>query len=226
MGSGNSQYPLTYEYLFGEPLRTGLVPVPPVEDRFHERVAAGHHIADDPQVGHEAQLVRAVAFDQFDAERGELIAHRRIDVGVAAGDPESGLLRDRRDSAHEGAADAENVEMHCERSRTTEAGDCTRGLRYHRAANSRPRLTDPKHRFNGKSLMGRNNARQNGMRAQIAAAAARIMAEEGVEDFALAKRKAARRLGATDTEAPPSNGEIEAELRAYPALYQADEHPR
>jgi len=115
--------------------------------------------------------------------------------------------------------------MHCERSRTTEAIDCTRALRYHRAANSLVRFTDPTPRINGKSLMGRNSARQNGMRARIAAAAARIMAEEGVDDFALAKRKAARRLGATDTEALPANGEIEAELRAYRTLYQADEHP-
>jgi hypothetical protein len=60
---------------------------------------------------------------------------------------------------------------------------------------------------------------------RIAAAAARIMAEEGVDDFALAKRKAARRLGAADTEALPANEEIEAELRDYLALYQADEHP-
>ena len=63
------------------------------------------------------------------------------------------------------------------------------------------------------------------MRASIAAAAARIMAEDGIDDFALAKRKAARRLGAPDSEALPANDEIEAELRAYRALYQADEHP-
>jgi len=62
------------------------------------------------------------------------------------------------------------------------------------------------------------------MRARIAAAAARIMAEDGIDDFALAKRKAARRLGASDTEALPANEEIEDELRAYRALYQADEH--
>src|SRR5687767_8054821 len=71
----------------------------------------------------------------------------------------------------------------------------------------------------------RNAARQNGMRASIAAAAARIMAEEGIDDFALAKRKAARRLGAADTEALPANAEIEAELRDYLALYQPEEHP-
>jgi hypothetical protein len=63
------------------------------------------------------------------------------------------------------------------------------------------------------------------MRARIAAAAARLMAENGIDDFALAKRKAARGLGAPNTEALPGNDEIEAELRAYLALYQADEHP-
>src|SRR5688572_17598740 len=62
------------------------------------------------------------------------------------------------------------------------------------------------------------------MRARIAAAAARIMAEDGIDDFALAKRKAARQLGAADTEALPRNDEIEEELRAYRALYQPEEH--
>ena len=64
------------------------------------------------------------------------------------------------------------------------------------------------------------------MRARIAAAAARIMAEDGIDDFALAKRKAARQLGAAETEALPGNDEIEEELRAYRELYQAEEHPQ
>ncbi len=64
------------------------------------------------------------------------------------------------------------------------------------------------------------------MRAEIAAAAARIMAEDGIDDFALAKRKAAKSLGAAQTEALPANDEIEAELHAYLALYQAEEHPQ
>jgi hypothetical protein len=64
------------------------------------------------------------------------------------------------------------------------------------------------------------------MRARIAAAAARIMAEDGIDDFALAKRKAARSLGAAETEALPGNDEIETELRAYRDLYQAEEHPQ
>jgi hypothetical protein len=74
--------------------------------------------------------------------------------------------------------------------------------------------------------MTRRQARPSGMRARIAATAARIMAEDGIDDFALAKRKAARRLGAEQTEALPANEEIEQELRAYRALYQADEHPQ
>lgn len=63
------------------------------------------------------------------------------------------------------------------------------------------------------------------MRAAIAAAAARIMAENGIDNFALAKRKAARQLGATDKQGLPANEEVEVELRAYLELYQADEHP-
>ena len=63
------------------------------------------------------------------------------------------------------------------------------------------------------------------MRARIAAAAARLMAEDGIDDFAQAKRKAARQLGAADTESLPANDEVEAELVAYRALYQATEHP-
>jgi hypothetical protein len=65
--------------------------------------------------------------------------------------------------------------------------------------------------------------KQQQMRTRIAATAARIMAEDGVCDFAMAKRKAARQLGADDTQSLPANDEIESELRAYQALYQEDE---
>ena len=73
--------------------------------------------------------------------------------------------------------------------------------------------------------MSRNSTRQTGTRARIAAAAARIMAEDGIDDFALAKRKAARQLGALDAQALPGNDEIELELRAYRELYQGEAHP-
>ena len=62
------------------------------------------------------------------------------------------------------------------------------------------------------------------MRARIAAAAARLMAEDGIDDFALAKRKAARQLGATDAQELPANDEIEADQNADRALYEPEEH--
>jgi hypothetical protein len=68
-----------------------------------------------------------------------------------------------------------------------------------------------------------NRPKQSQMRARIAAVAARLMAEDGIDDFALAKRKAARQLGASDTQSLPANEEIEVELRAYQSLYQGDE---
>jgi hypothetical protein len=61
------------------------------------------------------------------------------------------------------------------------------------------------------------------MRQQIAAAAARLIAEDGIDDYALAKRKAARQLGAEDTHSLPNNDEIDAHLRTYQSLYQGDE---
>jgi len=61
------------------------------------------------------------------------------------------------------------------------------------------------------------------MRERITQLAARLMAEDGIDDFALAKRKAARQLGAADTQNLPNNSEIEQSLRDYQAFYQRDE---
>lgn len=66
-------------------------------------------------------------------------------------------------------------------------------------------------------------SKQQNMRTRIAAVAARIMAEDGIEDFAMAKRKAARQLGAGETQSLPNNDEIETELRVYQSLYQGEE---
>jgi hypothetical protein len=65
------------------------------------------------------------------------------------------------------------------------------------------------------------------LRAEIAAAAARLIAEDGA-DYGTAKRKAARQvLG--DTQPPPNllpdNVQIEAEVRVYQALFHADTQP-
>ncbi len=67
--------------------------------------------------------------------------------------------------------------------------------------------------------------RRDLMREQLAYQAARIMAEERTADFAFAKRKAAKQLGAFDTQHLPSNEEVETALHTYRALYQSETHP-
>ncbi len=65
---------------------------------------------------------------------------------------------------------------------------------------------------------------RNDERSRIAHYAARLMAEDGVEDYGVAKRKAARQAGVPDTRQLPTNEEIDEALRTHQALYQADEH--
>lgn len=65
------------------------------------------------------------------------------------------------------------------------------------------------------------NGRQ--LRLRIAHLAARLIAVDGIDDYSLAKRKAARQAGAADTRNLPSNDEIDTALHAYLQLYQADE---
>ncbi len=61
------------------------------------------------------------------------------------------------------------------------------------------------------------------LRERIIQLAARLMAEDGIDDFGFAKRKAARQLGVGDIQNLPSNSEIEQALRDYQALFQRDE---
>jgi hypothetical protein len=67
--------------------------------------------------------------------------------------------------------------------------------------------------------------RTENLRQALAQEAARIMAEHGVRDFRLAKRKAAERLGVADTAAVlPKNVEIEAALAQYQRLFGGESH--
>jgi hypothetical protein len=70
----------------------------------------------------------------------------------------------------------------------------------------------------------RPNPRADLLRQAVAEEAARIMREQGVDDFLLAKRKAAERLGVTDASILPRNTEIEAALVAHQRLFAADRH--
>jgi hypothetical protein len=55
----------------------------------------------------------------------------------------------------------------------------------------------------------RSHAQTNGTRERLAHEAARVMAESGIENFGLAKRKAAERLGIRGAGALPTNAEIQ-----------------
>jgi hypothetical protein len=70
----------------------------------------------------------------------------------------------------------------------------------------------------------RPNPRADLLRQAVADEAARIMNEQGVDDFLLAKRKAAERLGVTDASILPRNTEIEAAMMAHHRLFAHDRH--
>jgi hypothetical protein len=65
---------------------------------------------------------------------------------------------------------------------------------------------------------------RNDERSRIAHLAARIIAEDGIEDYAAAKRKAARQAGVPDTRQLPTNEEIDEALRTHQTLYGGDAH--
>lgn len=61
-------------------------------------------------------------------------------------------------------------------------------------------------------------------RARIADLAARLIAEHGIQDYALAKRKAVRSLGLSEGHGLPSNEEIDSALIYRQSLYDPEEH--
>jgi hypothetical protein len=69
--------------------------------------------------------------------------------------------------------------------------------------------------------MARERSR-NDERNRIAHFAARIMVEDGIEDYATAKRKAARQAGVPDTRQLPTNEEIDAALRTHQTLFEGE----
>ena len=71
--------------------------------------------------------------------------------------------------------------------------------------------------------MAKENLQQ--LRQLIAQSAARMMAEDGISDFAYAKKKAGKQLCAVDNSVLPSNAEVEEELKLYNALFLSDEQP-
>lgn len=70
-----------------------------------------------------------------------------------------------------------------------------------------------------------NQHQKTGLRQQIAAEAARILADQDYLDYAEAGRKAASRLNCKDRRAMPSNGEIHKALLEYQELFLQQKQP-
>lgn len=73
--------------------------------------------------------------------------------------------------------------------------------------------------------MVKRTVRGDLLRRALAQEAARIIVEHGVDDYLLAKRKAAERLGVTDHAVLPKNTEIEEALAGHHRLFGARSHP-
>lgn len=69
--------------------------------------------------------------------------------------------------------------------------------------------------------MARENLDQ--LRQLIAQTAARLMVEDGINDFAYAKKKAGRQLGVSENSVLPSNAEIEEEIKLHHELFNEDQ---
>lgn len=70
----------------------------------------------------------------------------------------------------------------------------------------------------------RQAAKDKQMRQRIAMEAARIIAESGIRDYYVAKRKAASKLGAPNTRNMPRNAEIEEALIEHQRLFKSELH--
>lgn len=76
------------------------------------------------------------------------------------------------------------------------------------------------------SRPSRQSRRDGHLRREVAQMAARLLASDGARDYAEARHKAMRCLGLEHQRLDgPDEAEIEAALRAYQALYQADSQP-
>ena len=63
------------------------------------------------------------------------------------------------------------------------------------------------------------------LRSEIAYQAARLIADGGATDFAIAKHKAARQMCVTDQDLLPNNQEIDAALRLQQSIFQGNSQP-
>ena len=127
VGAGHAQHPAALQHMVGQPLRAGHIGQALIEYVLHRRVAATQGIADHHQIRRGLQVRRLIALHQFDTLSFELGAHGRVDIGVGAGDTVTEFFGQHRQRPHEGAADAENMDMHeCPRRAGRRGPRCSR----------------------------------------------------------------------------------------------------
>jgi len=68
--------------------------------------------------------------------------------------------------------------------------------------------------------------RAHQLRRRVAVEAARLISEQGIRDYRMAKRKAAQRIGVREEGFLPRNREIEDALREHQRLFAGEEQPR
>lgn len=73
-------------------------------------------------------------------------------------------------------------------------------------------------------MVKRLSNRTDHLRSAVAQEAARLMAQHGIQDYLVAKRKAADRFGVSDESILPRNSEIESALASYQRLFGGAQH--
>ncbi|NIL94056.1 MAG: hypothetical protein GTO71_06355 [Woeseiaceae bacterium] len=73
-------------------------------------------------------------------------------------------------------------------------------------------------------MPGRRNGNGERARQTLAQEAARIIVEQGIRDYRVAKQKAAERLGINGRGALPGNAEIERAVSEHLSLFRGDSH--
>ena len=112
MRARNRQHPAIPQYMVSQPLRAGGVRRSCVKNGFGERIAARDHVADHKAIWFQRELIGRIALNQLNTKRAQLVRHRRIDVGVGAGDANTRLASQRGNTTHKGAANTKNVNVH------------------------------------------------------------------------------------------------------------------
>jgi hypothetical protein len=129
--------------------------------------------------------------------------------------------RELCEAAHEGAADAEDVDVHGDNRATRLTGVLPPLAKKARNCNA------PRHFSLPLDLAATMSAIHNTLRTELAVTAARLITEEGC-DYGQAKRRAVQALLGSDADTRgvlPDNAEIEQEVRRHLNLFAADTHP-